>query len=229
MIKNQRVVAIIPARGGSKGVPRKNLRTYQNRSLLAHTISTARASQYIDAVVVSSEDPEILHEAKQQGAEVPFIRPSTLAEDSSPAIDCVLHALDHLPLYDYVILLQVTSPLRTTADIDNCLDYCMQQQAASCVSVTASSQHPFWMYTLNEQQQLTPLFSDSTPTRRQDLPPIYVLNGAIYLANTDWLRKNKAFVTQETLAFQMPEERSLDIDEEFDFCILNAYSAALPK
>lgn len=224
MIEEKKIIAIIPARGGSKGVKHKNLRHYKNHSLLAHTILTAKASRYIDSIIVSSEDDEIIAEAKKFGANVPFPRPKELAEDTSPMIDCVLYTLDKITKYDYVILLQPTSPLRTTDDIDECILHCLNHHANSCASVTKANKHPFWMYIMNDTQQLMPLFTGEIPTRRQDLPDVYLANGAIYIATPDWLRKNKKFITQETLAYVMSETKSLDIDTEFDLMLLNNIS-----
>jgi len=224
MILNKTIVAIIPARGGSKGVPRKNLRQFKGKSLLARTIESALSSYYIDKVVVSSEDEEILEEAKNAGADVPFVRPAYLAQDDTPGIDPILHAINELPHYTYAVLLQVTSPLRTTKDIDNCIQLCIQKNAPACVSVCEVDKHPYWMFTKNEDLQLTPLFSDADlDKRRQDLPLVYALNGAIYMADTNWLKQNKSFVTNETISFLMSKENSIDIDAELDFVLLEAY------
>lgn len=221
MIHSERILAIIPARGGSKGIVRKNLRKIGDRSLLEIAIETTQASRYIDRVVVSSEDHEIIQVAKQAGADVPFVRPEALAQDDTPGIDPILHAIGQLEHYDYVMLLQVTSPLRTTEDIDQCIAYCMTHNAPACVSVVEPSKHPFWMFTL-DQHALVPLFPDQQYARRQDLPPVYVPNGAIYIAKTHWLRETKSFITPETIAFLMPQDRSIDIDSEYDLLLLNA-------
>jgi CMP-N,N'-diacetyllegionaminic acid synthase len=224
VIKDRSVVAIIPVRGGSKGIPRKNLRLFNNISLLAHTIETAKKSRFIDRIIVTSEDAELIEEAKKAGAEVPFVRPVELAQDHTPGIDPVLHALDNIQHYDYTLLLQVTSPLRTTEDIDACIEHTFQADAPACVSVTEPAKHPAWMFTLNSEQQMTPLFEDIMPTRRQDLPEVFALNGAIYLAKTDWFKQNKSFITNKTISFKMPKERSIDIDSELDFAILEAHT-----
>jgi len=224
VIKNKSIVGIIPARGGSKGVPRKNLRLVESRgkSLLEITIETAKASRYLDRVIVSSEDAEIIEEAKHAGADVPFIRPIELAQDHTPGIDPVLHALSQLEPYDYVMLLQVTSPLRTTEDVDACIEHCLQLQAPACVSVVKVDKHPYWMVTMQENMRLQKFYDGDIPARRQDLPEIYVLNGAIYIAKIDWLLQNKNFLAEETVGFVMPKERSLDIDSELDFLILES-------
>jgi CMP-N,N'-diacetyllegionaminic acid synthase len=223
MLNNKKILAIIPARGGSKGVPRKNLREVDGETLLGHTINSATKSLYIDKVVVSSEDDEIIAAALQAGADVPFVRPSEYATDEAPGYLPIVHALENLPGYDYVIVLQVTSPLRETTDIDGALEYCLFQEANVCVSVTESEVSPYWMYRCSEEGQLTPLLAEKAPLRRQDLPMTYVLNGAIYIAATNWFLEHKSFLTAETLGYVMPKHKSLDIDTEFDFQLLNLY------
>ncbi len=229
MINNNRILAIVPARGGSKGIPRKNLRLFQGQSLLARTIESTKCSLYIDRIVVSSEDAEIIAEAKRAGADVPFVRPTELAQDHTSGVDPVLHALSQLEHYDYVVLLQVTSPLRTTQDIDACLEYCFQQNAPACVSVVEVDQHPYWMVTMSDGVRLKKFYSGDIPARRQDLPEIFGLNGAIYIAKTDWLMQTKSFLADETIGFIMPKERSLDIDTELDFKILEACTTAIQE
>lgn len=223
MLESKRIIAIIPARGGSKGVPRKNLRKVNGKSLLSLTIETAKLSEYIDRIVVSSEDQEIITEARQIGADVPFVRPSNLAQDDTPGIEPILHGLESLPGYDYVIVLQVTSPLRTVNDIDHALQFCLKNQAKACVSVTETETHPYWTFSLRGDHTLHPLLDGEIPHRRQDLPPIYSLNGCIYIAEVDWLKRSKTFLSRETIGYIMPNERSLDMDTELDFIYLETY------
>lgn len=217
MINNQSVLAIIPARGNSKGLPGKNLRMIAGRTLLNWTIETAQQSKLIDRLVLSSEDDSIIRVAKQAGCEVPFIRPKALAQDSTPGIDPVLHALKELPHYDYVVLLQVTSPLRSTADIDNAIMLCEQQQASACVSVSEAACHPDWTFSVDEQHKLSSYTKKELATHRQQLAKAYSLNGAVYVAKTEQLKKNKTFLNDETIAYPMPRTRSVDIDDEIDF------------
>jgi CMP-N,N'-diacetyllegionaminic acid synthase len=220
MINGKNILAIIPARGGSKGVPRKNIRDIAGKPLIAWTIAEAQKSKYLDRVILSSEDQEIIETAKSWGCEVPFVRPLNLAQDTTPGIDPVLHALVELSLYDYVVLLQPTSPLRRVADIDGCIEQCVTQSARACVTVTEPEKSPYWMYTMDSRGQMTKLLpTDSMITRRQDLPRAYALNGAVYVAECKWLLKSHSFITEETLGFTMPKERSYDIDTELDFRI----------
>lgn len=221
MIQGRRVLAIIPARGGSKGVPRKNIRPLAGKPLIAWTVEEAKKSQYIDRLIVSSEDAEIIATAREYGCDAPFVRPAELAADETPGIDPVLHALEALPEhYDLVVLLQPTSPLRTVEDIDGCIRQCVEAQVPFCVSITDVDKHPFWMFTLPENNVLQPLLAadgDMRSRRRQELPPVYVLNGAVYVADTQELQQHRTFVTAATAGYVMPKERSADIDTETDF------------
>jgi len=229
MYQQYSILAIIPARGGSKGVPRKNLRTVAGKSLLAWTIEAAQQSAYLDRCILSSEDAEIIAEAKNCRCEVPFSRPAILAEDDTPGIAPILHALDSLAeTYDYVMVLQPTSPLRTAEDIDAAIQLCLDKQANACVSVTQPKHHPFWSFRLETTQQLRPLF-DELPVNRQALPHTVSLNGAIYLATPTFIRQQHGFISHETLAYQMPAARSLDVDTEVDLqlceCLLKHTNA----
>lgn len=212
-----KTMGLIPARGGSKGIPGKNIKPMAGKPLIAWTIEAALRSDLLDAVVVSTDDTEIAAVARRVGAMVPFLRPTALAQDSTPGIDPVLHALDLLPEFTAVLLLQPTSPLRTTADIDACLRLARNRQAPSVVSVSEPDTHPYWTYRLGSDQSLQQ-FLDSPPvTRRQDLPPVFALNGALYYAQSHWLRQGRRLVGAETLAYVMPRERSVDIDNLLDW------------
>ncbi len=220
MIGAGRVLAVIPARGGSKEVPGKNIRDSGGKPLIAWTIEAARASARIDRAVFSSDDGEIIRVARQHGADVPFVREARLADDRAPMQDVVLDALARCPGYEWVVLLQPTSPLRTAADIDGAIDRCVAMKAPSCVTVCEARESPFWMYKLTADARLEPLMGSEAPGQRQDLPPAYLLNGAVYVARVEWLRRERNFVTAETVAYVMPASRSLDIDTEADFHLL---------
>jgi len=221
MIQNKSVLAIIPARGGSKGVPRKNIRHLSGKPLIAWTIEEAQKSKYIDRLIVSTDDEEIAKVSKARGAEIPFIRPSELAQDDTPGIDPVLHAIGLLPEYDYIVLLQPTSPLRSVEDIDACLERCIEQKSNSCVSVVLSEKSPYWMYSLENSGVLQPVIVSEKPIlRRQEAPEVFVLNGAVYVAKTAWLTKTRSFLHEETVGYVMPKERSIDVDNTLDFLIL---------
>lgn len=219
MIKGKSVLAVIPARGGSKRVSRKNIRALAGKPLIAWTIEEAKKSKYIDRLILSSEDKEIISVAEKWGCEVPFVRPRELAQDDTPGIEPVLHAIKILPGYDYIALLQPTSPLRSSYDIEQCIEMCVNQQAISCVSVTEVDKSPYWMYYINSKSILFPFLINIANQNkcRQKMPKVYVLNGAVYVAKTKWLIKKKTFIYDRTLAFIMPKERSIDIDNELDF------------
>ncbi len=217
MIAGQRVLAIIPARGGSKGLARKNVLPLGGRPLIVWTVRAALGARFVDRVVLSSDNDEIALAAREAGCEVPFRRPASLAEDTSSTADVVLHALQELPGYDWLVLLQPTSPLRTAEDIDSAIRLCQSSGAPGCVSVTEALQSPYWMYRINQGMQLQPLLDGSAQYhRRQDLPPVFVLNGAVYVIRTDEFLRTRSFVGPGTVAHVMPYRRSIDIDTASD-------------
>ena len=211
------LVALIPARGGSKGIPRKNIRELCGKPLIAWTIEAAQKSNYIDRLIVSTEDEEIADISRSYGADVPFIRPAELAMDDTPGIEPVLHALDLLPEFDQILLLQPTSPLRTAEDIDGIVQMCREQQAPAAVSICESSKHPNWMYYLGDNEVLSSFMGTLPTARRQNLSKVFALNGALYFANSLWIKKTKNFITKETIGFVMPIEHSPDIDTKYDW------------
>ena len=225
MIKNnQKILAIIPARGGSKGIPRKNIRLLAGKPLIAYSIETALKSKYIDRVVVSTEDEEIAEISREWSAEV-IKRPKELARDDTPTTDVIIHVLDSLRkeekyIPDVVALLQPTSPLRTNKDIDDSIEFFLNcQNCLSLISVTEFDHSPFWAMKV-ENNFLKPIFSEKYfRMRRQELPKAYRPNGAIFIAPPKVLYKYRTFYTPKTLAYVMPPEKSIDIDTEFDFLL----------
>ena len=211
------LLALISARGGSKGIPRKNIRSFCGKPLLQWSIDAALATACVDQVVVSTDDPEIAQVAKACGAEVPFLRPAELATDIASGIAPVLHALEQLPQVSDVLLLQPTSPLRTSADIEAIVALRQQAGRESAVSLTPSAKHPAWMYSLSQDQRLQPLQQQDGVHCRQQLVPAYVLNGALYLASRAFLLREQAFIAPDTLGYVMPAERSVDIDTPLDW------------
>jgi CMP-N,N'-diacetyllegionaminic acid synthase len=213
MICGKSVLAIIPARGGSKGIPKKNIYEAAGKPLIAWTIEEARKSTYIDRLILSSDDDEIMAAGVRYGCEVPFRRPPELARDDTPGSAPVLHAINMLPGYDYVVLLQPTSPLRTAEDIDACLALCERHSAASCVSVVEAEENPYWMFRVGEKDRMVSLFPGlPLHARRQDLPKVYELNGAIYVSAVDQMLRHETFLTDDTVMYVMPRDRSIDID-----------------
>jgi len=223
MIQGKTILAIIPARGGSKGIPKKNIIMMAGKPLIAWTIEEAKKSKYIDRLILSSEDIEIIKVAKEWGCEVPFVRPVDLAQDDTPGIEPILHAIDTLKeKYDYVVLLQATSPMRLVDDIDGCIETCVLSKSQSCVSVVEVKQHPYWMYKIDTTGCLSPFIGQTNEIhRRQDLPPMYILNGAVYVSESVLIGKNRSFLTPFTKAFIMSKKRSLDIDDTVDLNISN--------
>lgn len=233
MIAGYTVLGLIPARGGSKGVPGKNVRAVAGKPLIAWTVEAARASRYIDRLILSSDDRGIIDLARTLGCEAPFVRPSELATDEADSLSVVRHALAALPeRYAYLVLLQPTSPMRKAEDIDGAIEACVAGNATACVSVCEAEKSPFWMMQLRENNVIAPLFPpDRIPDRRQDAPRIFALNGAVYVARTEHLINGGTFLALEgsregfeagagsTLGYPMPRDRSFDIDTELDLAI----------
>jgi len=224
LIQNSTCIAVIPARGGSKGIPGKNLIKLGGKSLLEWTIEAAKGSQYLDRIILSSDSDQIINTAKELGCAVPFKRPDYLATDESPVSETLLHALDNInEKVDYLLLLQLTSPFRNSKDIDECIELCHENNAPAAISVTETGKPPEWCFKVNRHSQLEiPSGKDSIPYRRQGASATYVINGAVYVAKVDWFRENESFISSETLALKMPKERSLDIDDNFDLTIAQA-------
>jgi CMP-N,N'-diacetyllegionaminic acid synthase len=214
-------VAVIPARGGSKGIPRKNVRLFQGRPLIAWVIEAALESKVFDDVMVSTDDEEIGLIAQHFGATVPFLRPQELSTDSALTIDVLRHLFQRFPHYEYGTLLQPTSPLTTCEDILRSVELMKELQSSSMVSVVETKQHPQLLFVRGNNLRLQPLSTDTLVDRRQDRPKTYALNGAMYNFETSWLMRNGAFIGEETVAYEMPRERSVDIDDEFDWQLAN--------
>lgn len=215
MIGGKKVLGVIPARGGSKMVPRKNIRRIAGKPLIAYSIEEARNSVYVDRLVVSTDDAEIRQVALDWGAEV-LDRPPELALDLTPGVDPVLHAIENIPGYDYVVLLQPTSPMRTAADIDATLETCINAMAPVCVTICEVVQSPYRCFELVSSRHLRRFLVAPSGMRRQDLPVLYAVNGAVYVSETGWLLQEKRFVTEATIGHLMSQQNSLDIDTEQD-------------
>jgi len=223
MIGSSSVLALVPARGGSKGVPRKNIRTIGGKPMIAWTIEAARGSKYIDRLILSSDDQAIIDIAVECGCEAPFVRPAELASDSADSMSVIRHAIGVLPeQFEYLVLLQPTSPMRRTEDIDGAIERCVNGDAPACVSVCEADKSPFWMLRMDGQGVIHPLFpAHQIPYRRQDAPSVFALNGAVYVARTEHLRLGGTFLATGALGYPMPKERSLDIDTELDLAIVD--------
>ena len=228
MIDDKKLLAIIPARGASKRLPRKNILDLSGKPLVAWTIEAALGSKYIDRVVVSTDDQEIANIAKKYGADIPFIRPSELATDQTTSVDVVLHLLNQLEKiedkYDYVILLQPTSPLRTAKNIEEAIKLLRTKNSDAVISVCESEHPPLWCNTLPDDMSMDNFLDASVKNKRsQDLPKQYRINGAIYISSVKKLRKeNSFFLTNNCIAYIMNQNVSIDIDtvDDFDLALL---------
>ena len=223
MVNRPEVLAIIPARGGSKGIPRKNVRDFAGAPLIAYSIVAALRSQGVTRVIVSTDDEEIAKISRQWGAEVPFMRPDELARDDSPVIDVMVHAIRWFKkgegqCLDYMMLLQPTAPFRTAEDINRAISMAVERNAIAVISLCAVSQHPFLCKRILDDGTMENFIESTIPyLRRQSLPPLYALNGAIYLNRCDSLLRDRTFWPPGSLAYIMPPERSIDIDTPWDY------------
>jgi len=227
MINDKKLLAIIPARGGSKGLPGKNIKELCGKPLIAWSIEQAKSCSYIDRIVVSTDDREIAYVAKKYGAEVPFMRPAELANDTASTIDVIFYAINWLREYEdyrseYILLLQPTSPLRSSEDIDGAICMLKDKNARAVVSVCETDHHPWWSNILPEDGNMKDFIRlDILNKRRQDLPVFYRVNGAMYLAETDCLHECKGFLGPDAFAYKMPKSRSVDIDSAIDFKLVS--------
>ena len=235
---NKKILAVVPARGGSKRLPRKNILPLGGVPLLGWTLKAAGKCEYIDRVIVSTEDIEIAEVAKEFGGDVPFYRPCELSTDETTTLDVVLHLLDKLEQmgesYDYVILLQPTSPLRTAQHISDAYEQLINNDDANAVvSVCLAEHHPLWCNTLPNDASLSHFMRKEIHNlRSQDLPNYYRLNGAIYICDVEVLRSQKTFFPEQgCYAFIMHQKDSIDIDtkEDFDFARLSIDNDAIEK
>jgi N-acylneuraminate cytidylyltransferase len=215
MIGGRSVLAVVTARGGSKGLPRKNLVPFRGAPLIAWTIRAAQAAPAIDRLILSSDDPEIIETARALGCEAPFRRTPELASDTAASIDVLLDAAERVPGHDIVVLLQPTSPLRTADDIEATLAVMAETGAPGAVSVSEAPCHPYLIFRRDAAGRLSPFVEKPADMgwRRQDLPPAWRVNGAVYAADLAWLRVERTLCKAgETAAYEMPVERSIDID-----------------
>jgi CMP-N,N'-diacetyllegionaminic acid synthase len=225
MLRGQRILALIPARAGSKRLPGKNLLCINGETLLGRAIRTANSCKWIDRIVVSTEDDRIAREAVRRGASVPFLRPKSLAADNSTTMDVILHAINCLEKqnqrYDILILLQVTSPLRTKIHIKEALDALHQRQADAIVSVAPAAPQYFWTSPLSKTLCMDG-FLRSGDSKLKDKNLFFTINGAIYVASIHMLKRRRTWYTKRTFAYIMNRSCSLDIDTHEDFLLAKA-------
>ncbi len=224
-MKNKQILCTICARGGSKGLPNKNLLKIGDKSLIGHTLTQAKAIDAIDCIIVSSDSNEILKEGEIYAADILLQRSAKLASDDAGKIDAIIDCLNHAESnlnkhFDYVIDLDVTSPLRNLVDIENCLEFTKDQGFKNLITVTNSKKNPYFnqIEITNEGPQLVK--SGHNIKGRQSAPKVYDMNASIYVWSRDFLINEKTLFSRDTIVYDMPEERSLDIDNELDFKIV---------
>ena len=217
MYQNKTFLAIIPARGGSKRLPRKNVEDLCGKPLIAWSIEAGLKSKYIDKVVVSSDDEEILNTASKFRIDT-IKRPDRLANDTATSFDAIKHVLSISKNYDYVVLLQPTSPLRNNTHIDTAIKLLEQKNADAIISVCEMDHSPLWSNTLQEDGALDTFLRDNVSDKRsQELEKYYRVNGAIYICKLDKLLKEESFFLKENIyAYIMNRASSVDIDEQID-------------
>lgn len=226
MYNNQRILALIPARGGSKGIKDKNIVPLLGKPLISYSIEAGKASKYIDTIVVSTDSQKIAEVAVLYGADIPFLRPKELALDTSKTIDAVIHAIDLInskkPVYDVLILLQPTQPLRTSFDIDRAIETYFENDENDLASVSLVTDHPLLIRSISENGNLIPLLQKNSTCRRQDMPPYYRINGCIYINKIKELNYNTSF-NDNLVPYIMPQNHSIDIDCIDDLHIAEMY------
>lgn len=222
MYQNKTFLAIIPARGGSKRLPRKNVEDLCGKPLIAWSIEAGLKSKYIDKLVVSSDDNKILDIADTYNIQA-IKRPKKLSNDTATTFDAIKHTIDKLESYDYIVLLQPTSPLRNCKHIDESIKLLEQKNADAVISVCEMEHSPLWSNTLDKDGVMDNFLRDEIINKRsQDLEKYYRLNGAIYICRTDKLLKDKSFfLKQNTYAYLMNRESSVDIDYLIDLKFAN--------
>lgn len=225
MYNNQKILAIIPARKGSKRLPNKNRLILHGKPLIAWTFDAAKKSKYIDTIVLSSDDDHLINLGRKYKIDAPFKRPEELAEDNSTTIAVILHSIEFYHSvgqdFDYILLLQPTSPLRSVEDIDNAIEL-LNEDVKSIVSVCETEHSPLWSNILPDNFSMKDFIPPKLKNiRTQDLPKYYRLNGAVYISEINYLKKNCSFLGENTKAYIMPQDRSIDIDTKLDFDLCN--------
>ncbi|MBA1433205.1 MAG: acylneuraminate cytidylyltransferase family protein [Epsilonproteobacteria bacterium] len=223
MLDGKTFLAVVPARGGSKRLPKKNILDLAGKPLIAWSIEAGLQSKYIDKVLVTSDDTTILKIAKKYGADT-LQRPQELASDTTSSIDVIIHTINNQNnRYDFTVLLQPTSPLRSSQDIDEAIELLIQKKADGVISVCQMEHSPLWANTLPENNSMQNFLRPEIKNKRsQELHSYYRLNGAIYIVNTKKaLLEKSLFLSNNIYAYKMPQNRSIDIDTQLDFDFAN--------
>lgn len=226
MYNNKKILAIIPARGGSKGLPGKNIKPLCGKPLIGWSIEQAQASSYIDEIFVSTDSSEIAAVAESFGIKVPFLRPAELATDSSPSSAFVLHTIDYYrgkgQEFDYILLLEPTSPLRDVTDINIAIEQLLNHNMAkSIVGVSkVEATHPAFLVNISKEGLLEPYLEEMKTLRRQELNDLYFFEGSLYLSEIDYYIKAESFYHNLTLPYVVPKYKSYEVDDIVDFYII---------
>lgn len=227
MYKGKKIAALITARGGSKGIPKKNIVKLCGKPLINWTVESAVKSKYIDKIFLSTDSDEIINSVKKFPVEIPFKRPENLSTDKSTSTDVILHFIDWMKKkcnqFDTLLLLQPTSPFRKSVHIDNSIKKFIDSDSLSLISITENIKSPFLSRKINSKGFVEKLFDAKNEKRRQDIPLTYYINGAIYLTDVKNFEKYKTFQTTKTLSYIMPYYSSIDIDEPVDLKIAELY------
>lgn len=224
MYRNQTFLAVIPARGGSKRLPGKNLRDLNGKPLISWTIEACLKSQYIDQVCVTSDDDDILNIAKSYKVN-PIKRPKELSGDLSTSYEALIHALKFSNKFDCIFLAQPTSPLRNEFHIDDAIQFFFEKKADSVIGVSKVGHSPLWSNTLKNDLSMRDFLDETIiNTGSQNLPNYYRINGAIYLCKIkNMLSEKTLFLKDNIYAYKMERKNSIDIDEEIDFDLCKLY------
>lgn len=230
MYQGKTFLAIIPARGGSKGLPGKNIKELCGKPLIAWSIKAGLGSQYIDEVMVTTDSQEIAGVARTFGASVPFLRPDELASDTATSFDVIKHAINFYEnelnkRFDYIVLLEPTSPLRDKDDIDQSIEQLLSSpQAFAIVGISKTeSQNPAFLVKKNSNNILVGYENQNMKVlRRQDINDVYFFEGSVYISDTETLLSKKTFYHEHTLGYEVPKWKSLEIDDLDDFVMVEA-------
>ncbi|CUU67841.1 acylneuraminate cytidylyltransferase family protein [Campylobacter hyointestinalis subsp. hyointestinalis] len=229
MYKQNTFLAIIPARSGSKGLKDKNIKKLCGKPLLAWSIESANNSKYIDEIAVSTDSNKYLKIAKEYGVNTPFLRPKELAEDTTTTFDSIKHTIDYYKNvsqkeFDYIVLLEPTSPLREASDIDNAIEMLLNSSADSIVGICrCESQNPAFLVKKDKEGFISGYKNkDMKVLRRQEIDDLYFFEGSIYISKCSTLLDRKTFYHKKTIGYEVPKYKSFEIDDIVDFIIIEA-------
>jgi len=229
MYKNKKIIAIIPARGGSKGLPEKSIKPLCGKPLIGWSIEQAKDCKYIDEIFVTTDSEKIANTAKEFGVDVPFLRPSELAKDTSSSMDVVEHVLSHFEnrniFFDYIVLLEPTSPLRKKKDLDNAIQMAIENETADGIISLGEvhMEHPMIVKKITEKGKIKPYIDNIKKiSQRQQADKAYFPYGVIYMIRTDIFKKERAFYTDNVLPYYIERWQNYEVDDIYDFMAIEA-------